>query len=150
MSAQLVKPEAPCKMPTLKITVLLLVPRVHKGLLQALNYAKTISPDTRAVHVNIDPSTAPAIRMEWEQYGEGIPLVVLETPYRSLLEPILEYVDETLLEHPNHVVTVIVPEYVPRRWWQSILHQNLAFRLKLALASRKNVVVTNVRYFLET
>lgn len=131
-------------------TVLLLVPRIHQGILAAFEYARSIGLDCRAVHVNIsaDPRRLEVMRKDWDKFAKDIPLVILESPFRSLVGPILEYVDEALSEHPDHVITVIVPEYVPGKWWHSILHENAAFQLKLALSSRKNVVVTNVRYFL--
>jgi len=130
-------------------TVLLLVPRIHMGILRTLRYAQSIGLDVRAIHVNIDPDASPRIRQEWEQYGHGTPLVILESPYRSIREPIIDYVDEELLEHPDKMVTVIVPEFVPRRWWHNLLHDNIALSLRRDLGARRNVVITNVRYFLE-
>ncbi|MEI6513548.1 MAG: amino acid permease, partial [bacterium] len=121
-------------------------------ILPALEYARSIGLDCRGVHVNInsDPQRLEKMRKDWDTFAPDIHLVILESDYRSLIRPVLEYVDEALREHPGHVITVIVPEYVPRHWWQSILHENAAFQIKLALSSRKNVIVTNVRYFLET
>jgi len=130
-------------------TVLLLVPRIHRGILPSIEYARSIGLDARAVHVAINETQIPAISKEWKKYGMGMPLVILESPFRSLLHPVLEYIDEAISEHPDHVVTVIVPEYVPAKWWHSLLHENVALQLKLALATRPNVVVTNVRYFLD-
>lgn len=131
-----------------KTTVLLLVPRLHKGILQAIAYAKSTARDVRAIHVTLDPSNTGKIKEDWNKFGADIPLVILESPYRSLIEPVIDYVDEALSEDPNMMVTVIVPQAVPKRWWHGILHNNAAVALKLALASRKNVVITNVRYFL--
>ncbi len=130
-------------------TVLLLVPRLHKGILQAISYAKAMAHDVRALHVTLDPSSVGTIKTDWARFGADIPLVILTSPYRSLIEPIIEYIDQTLEEEPNTMVTVIVPQAVPKHWWQGLLHNNAALGLKLALASRKNVVVTNVRYFLK-
>jgi hypothetical protein len=76
-------------------------------------------------------------------------LIVLESPYRSLIDPILEYVDMIRAEKPEETVTVIVSEAVPTKWYHRFLQENLAFQLKFALGGRKNVVVTNVRYFLD-
>lgn len=130
-------------------TVLLLVPRLNTGILAAIEYANSIGLDVRAVHVALNEDTMMDMRREWEKYGQGIPMVVLDSPYRSLLQPVLEYIDEALSEQPDHVITVIVPEYVPARWWHAVLHENVALQLKLALASRRNVVVSNYRYFLD-
>lgn len=131
-----------------KTTVLLLVPRLHRGILKAIAYSKAMTNDVRAIHVTLDPSNVGSIKSDWNRFGADIPLVILESPYRSLIEPLTDYIDETLREDPNMMVTVIVPQAVPKYWWHGILHNNAAVALKLALAGRKNVVVTNVRYFL--
>ncbi|MFW5698183.1 MAG: APC family permease [Fimbriimonadaceae bacterium] len=132
-------------------TVLLLVPRMHKGILGAIAYARTLTDDFRAVHVTLDPESAKSVKEEWARRGEDIPLVILDSPYRSLIQPIVEYVDQTLADNddPQHSVTVIVPEAVPKNRFQSFLHANIANGLKKALGARRNVVITNVRYFLQ-
>lgn len=135
--------------PEIESVALLMVPRMHRGILQAIAYAKSLTKDVRAIHVTLDPKTVGKIKEDWMKFGEDIPLVILESPYRSLTQPIMDYVDQTLEEDPNCMVTVIVPQAIPKHWWQGILHNNAAVSLKLALASRKNVVITNVRYFLK-
>lgn len=135
--------------PEFNTTALLLVPRLHKGILHTIAYAKTLTHDVRALHVTLDPQGVTSIKMDWNRFGADIPLVILDSPYRSLVEPVIEYIDQALAEDPNAMITVIVPQAVPKRWWHSILHNNAAVPLKLALASRKNVVITNVRYFLK-
>jgi hypothetical protein len=136
---------------TYSSTVLLLVPRLHRGLLKAISYAKAMSKDVRAVHVSLDSAQAKATKEQWAQFGEDIPLVILDSPYRSLVDPVIEYVDQTIEEakDPNHMVTVIVAEAVPKNRFQQLLHSNLALFLKLALGRRRNVVISNVRYFLD-
>lgn len=133
------------------LTVLLLVPRLHKGILSAISYAQALSKDVRAVHVTLDPRSAQLVKEEWNRFGQDIPMVILESPYRSLVWPVIDYVEETIREHANenHMVTVIVPQAIPQNWWQAFLHSNAAWQLKRALKTRKNVVVANVRYFLE-
>lgn len=135
--------------PERKSTAILLVPRLHKGILEAISYAKTLTTDVRAVHVTLDPSNTWSVKQDWTRFGADIPMVILESPYRSLVEPVIEYIDEAITEDPDAIITVIVPQAVPRRWYHSLLHTNAAVPLKLALASRKNVVITNVRYFLK-
>lgn len=130
-------------------TVLLLVPRLHKGILHAIAYAKSLAKDVRAIHVILDPKTIQSVRDDWIKFGSDIPLVILESPYRSLIEPMIEYIDQAISEDPDCMITVIVPQAVPRRWYQGLLHNNIAVPLKLALSAKKNVVVTNVRYFLK-
>lgn len=137
------------KLPNIDTTVLLLVPRLHKGILQAIAYARAMARDVRAIHVTIDSKNLVQVKDDWNRFGADMPLVVLESPYRSLIQPIIDYVDQALAENPNMMVTVIVPQAVPKYWWQGILHNNAAVSLKLALAGRKNVVITNVRYFLK-
>jgi amino acid transporter len=131
-----------------KHTSLLMVPRVHKGILSALEYALLLDPNCRAVHVAINDRALPEVRRAWEKYGEGIPLTILSTPHRSLVQPVLDYIDEILDEDPNQVVTVIVPEAVSRKLFHKILQENVAQQMRTALAQRSNVMVTNVRYFL--
>ncbi len=129
--------------------VIVLVPRVHKGILQALEYVKAFSKDVRALHVVINPDNVDAVKREWDEYVGDLPLVILESPYRSLVEPIIEYIDAAIEERPDRMLTVVVPQAVPKHWWQSILHNNSAEPIRRALAARRNVVITNVRYFLD-
>ncbi len=132
----------------LDTTALLLIPRMHRGVLQAIAYAQSQTKDVRALHVSLDRASTDHLKQEWAKFGADMPLVILESPYRSLMDPLIEYIDEALAEKPEMMITVIVPQAVPKRWWQGLLHSNAAVALKLALAGRKNVVVTNVRYFL--
>jgi amino acid transporter len=130
-------------------TAILLLPRVHRGVLAALDYAVSLHADVRALHVTLNRKAVPAIREEWENHGGSVPLVVIESPYRSLIEPILEYIDQMLEEDPKRVVTVIVAEAVATKWHHRLLQENVAQQLKRALGKRRNVVVSNVRYFLK-
>lgn len=130
-------------------TSLLLVPRVHNGILAALNYARITDPDCQAIHVAIDERRLAEIQETWAKYGANVPLVMLRSPYRSLIDPVLDYVDELLRENNEQVITVIVPEAVSTRWYHKLLQENVAQQLKTALGMRPNVVVTNVKYFLK-
>lgn len=135
--------------PVRKTVALLLVPRMHRGILESIGYAKSLTKDVRALHVTIDPKSVPAFKEDWNKFGSDLPLVVLESPYRSLIEPILDYIDATLESDPDLMVTVIVPQGVAPRWWHTFLHNNAALWLKRALGTRERVVVTNVRYFMK-
>lgn len=137
------------KVQELRTTVILLVPRLHRGILKAISYAQSLTDDVRAIHVTLDPGNTQQIKADWNRFGADIPLVILESPFRSLIDPITDYIDQSIEEDPGVMVTVIVPQAVPKFWWQGILHNNAAVSLKLALAARKNVVITNVRYFLK-
>ena len=132
-----------------KNTVLVLVPRVHRGVVDALAYSRLVGKDVRGVHVEVDPNGTPALKRDWEEWAPDIPLLILESPFRSLVTPILEYIKAVQDEREDDFVTVIVPELVPRKWWQRALHNQAGPLLRTALAGREDVVVTNVRYFLE-
>jgi len=147
--ARQLQPTESDTVPKLKTSVILLVPPIiHRGILNAIAYARTLSKDCRAVHIAPNLEMAEKLKEEWDKYAPDIPLVVLESPYRSLVEPLVEYIDEAVGEERDHMLTVIVPQAVPAKWYHAILHNNSAIPIKLALAGRKNVVVTNVKYFL--
>lgn len=128
--------------------VLLLVPRLHRGTVKAIAYASSLAKDCRALHVTVDSQSVAPLKDFWMKNRIDIPLVILESQYRSLVEPVTEYIDRALAEDPDAMITVIVPQGVPPKWYQAALHSNLATALKLALSNRRNVVITNVRYFL--
>jgi hypothetical protein len=127
--------------------VILPVSGVHRGTLAALRYANTLSDDITAVHISIDSVEAEKIQQKWETWGEGVRLVILESPYRLFLEPLLEYIEGIANQtQPNEIITVVVPQFVPRRWYHNLLHTQAAFWLRLALLFRRNVVITDVPY----
>lgn len=131
-------------------TVLVLVPALHRGIMPALEYARTLSPDCRAVHVCTDPEKTPMLRERWEHWADDVPLVILNSPYRTLIGPLMAYLDSVRIERHGHTVTIVIPEYVPTKPWHALLHGQSAARVKLALLSRRDVVVANVRYYLQT
>ena len=123
---------------------------VHRGTLEALRYARSLSYDITAVHVSIDPAEAEAVRQKWELWGGGVRLVILESPYRLLLEPLLQYIAEIAeRRQPNETITIVVPQFVPGRWWQNFLHNQTAIMLRLALLFRRGIVITDVPFHLE-
>jgi amino acid transporter len=129
-------------------TVLVPMSGVHRAVVQALEYAKTLSPDVRAIYVNIDPAATEHMCAQWKKWGDGVPLIVLESPYRSLMEPLLEYIDQVDASQPDDFVTIVLPEFVPARWWHHIFHNQRALLIKGALLFRPNVVVTSVPFHL--
>jgi amino acid transporter len=135
-----------CSIEPVKNIVLVLVNGVHTGTLNSLAYARSISSDYQAIYVEIEPSCTADFRRRWEQIFPDAPLVILPSPYRSLLQPIMAYLDDMHKEHPEQRITVIIGEYTVQKWWQAFLHGNTALLLKLALLRRSDVVVTNVRY----
>ncbi len=132
-------------------TVLVLIPSLHRGVFPALRYAQSLSSDCRALHIEIDPTETARLRREWEEYiGDDLPLVILPSLYRSLIAPLLVYLDEVQKERKNHVVTIVLPEFVSSRWWHSFLHNKNGLLLRYYLGKRPGVIVCNVRYFLDT
>jgi amino acid transporter len=130
-------------------TVLLMMPSLHRGVLNALAYARILSDDCRAIHIEIDKADTPRIINDWEKYvGEDIPLVILPSPYRSLIGPLMAYLDQVQQERPDQVVTVVVPEFVSNKWYHTLLHNSNGILVKYYLSQRPDVVVCNVRYFL--
>jgi hypothetical protein len=121
---------------------------LQRAVVKALRYARTLSPDVRAVFVELDPNATEALRKQWAEWGQGVDLVILESPYRSLMEPLLEYIEELQETDRLAYVTVILPEFVPKRLWQHLLHNQHALLIKGALLFKPNVVVTSVPYHL--
>jgi hypothetical protein len=130
-------------------TVCVLVPNVHKGVIPALEYARSLSSDVRGVYVEIEPEDTAKVQEKWSRWASDIPLVVLDSPYRALIEPVLRYLEEVEAEREDDVVTVILPEFVTTKWWEKLLHNHSGLLLKFALLRTRGVVVTNVRYHLD-
>jgi amino acid transporter len=128
--------------------VLVPIGGIQRAVVKALRYARTLSSDVRAVFVEIDPVATSALRQQWAEWGQGTELVVLESPYRSLMEPLLEYIEQVQKADPNGYVTVILPEFVPHRLWQHLLHNQHALLIKGALLFKPNVIVTSVPFHL--
>ncbi len=127
--------------------VLLLLSNVHRGSMLAFNYARTISRDITAVHISLDPVQAEKVQQKWEQWGDGIRLVIIESPYRLLLEPLLEYIDKLYrLRQPDEVITVVVPQFVTEHWWSNLLHAQTALWLRMALLFKPGIVIIEVPY----
>lgn len=127
-------------------TVIVPVNGITKATAGALVYATTISDEVMAVYVAVDDSDTPRMRAEWEAWDIGVPLEVVKSPYRSILRPLVEYVDNLRMVMPGELVTIVVPEVVPRRWWEHLLHNKTALYIRTAFLFRPNVVVTAVPY----
>ena len=127
--------------------VLVLIAGVHRGSLAALTYAHSFGPDITAVHVSTDHAESEKLREKWNTYGNGTRLVILESPYRLLVEPVLEYID-TLMKNrqPNELFTIVVPQFVPVHWWENLLHNQTALLLRFALLNMQGVVIVEVPY----
>jgi amino acid transporter len=130
--------------------VLVPVSDLHRGVVTALEYAKSICLEVRAVYVDLNVEAARAMREQWKKWYPDIPLVVLESPYRSVLEPLLDYIDQVKREEHLEMLTVLLPEYVTPHWWQGLLHNQTALLIKGALLFKKGVIVTSVPYHIES
>jgi amino acid transporter len=131
-----------------KNTVLVPISGIQRAVVEALEYASSLSDDVRAIYVDVDPAGTEQIRRLWETWGRGIRLVVLDSPYRSLMEPLLEYIEQVDAEAPDDYVTIVLPEFVPARWWHHLLHNQRALLIKAALLFKPNTVVTSVPFHL--
>jgi amino acid transporter len=129
-------------------TVLVPISGIQRAVVEAIDYAKSLSPDVRAVYVNIDQAATDQLKSQWPQWGESVPLVVLDSPYRSLMEPLLEYIEHVYEERPDDYVTIVLPEFVPARWWHHLFHNQRALLIKGALLFKPNTVVTSVPFHL--
>jgi len=138
--------------PELNHTVLILVGDLHRGVVRALQYAKTLTAPNvtlRAVYVETDPARTARLEEKWAKWGMGVPLVVLTSPYRSLLRPFMDYIDQIQARGDDQMITIVLPEFLPRKLWQHILHNQTALLVKGALLFRKNTVVADVPYLLK-
>jgi hypothetical protein len=131
--------------------VIVPVSGIHRGVLRALQYAKTIAPEhVTALYINVDDEATQKLREKWSTWVNGVELVVIASPYRSLVGPLSRFVDRRVKAHPDQMVTVVLPEFVPARWWHHLLHNQSSLMLKGALLFKPNVIVTSVPYHLKT
>ncbi len=128
--------------------VIIPVSGIHRGVIEALYYARSISHDIVACYIDITPRITERIIAEWRKYGMEVPLKILPSPYRSVTRPLLDFIEAEIKRMPDGMITVIIPEFVTARWWQSLLHNQTAIIIKAALAFKPRVVVTSVRYHL--
>jgi amino acid transporter len=125
-------------------SVIIPVSGIHKAVLGAVKYGKVLSNDVKAIYVCADRAKAEKMQEDWDKYGSGVPLVILESPYRSVLEPVLKYIDDEKEKHKDGVITVVLPEFVPSKWWHYLLHNQTALLIKGYLLFKKGVVSTSV------
>jgi amino acid transporter len=121
---------------------------VNRAVVRAVDYARSRAGEVRAVLVDVDKEETAKIEIQWAQWGCGVPLIVLPSPYRSILGSLLDYIEELLEKNPDGWVTVVIPEILPARWWQNILHNQRALMLKAALLFRERVILTDVPFHL--
>jgi len=140
-----------------KQRVVVLVSRIHRGVLEALHYAKAIAARGEVEALMVDfpdaygkPSVAvEKVQADWHRYSEGVPLRVVESPYRKIVEPVVAEIDRIRRVEPEYTITVVVPEFVPGGWWEHFLHNQTALRLKAILLQKPHVVVISIPYHLD-
>jgi amino acid transporter len=145
----LIGKQPPANFERIKHTVIVPISGIHQGVIEALQYALSISNDVRACYVEIDPLKTEAVKCEWERWAPGVPFVVLKSPYRSVVTPLIKYIEDVGEITHDDVVTVVVPEFITLRWWHRLLHNQTALFIRAALAFRPRTVVTSVRYHLK-
>ena len=129
--------------------VVVLVAGIHRGVVTALSYARAISPNVTAITVDLDPTATSRLRMQWGEWAPDVPLVVLDSPYRSVLLPVLNYIDQMEKQREGAYMTIILPEFIPAKWWQHLLHNQTALLIKGALLFRRGKVAISIPYHLE-
>jgi amino acid transporter len=163
-----VAPLTPVSVDDVRHIMLVPIADLNQPALQSLAYARSITPDVVAVHVATDAEEAAVLQKNWEMWVKQLEptltrasgaapadptrhphLILIESPYRALVAPLLAYIDLVRRQHPHHIITVVLPEYIAAHWWEALLHNQTALRLKTALLFRPGIVVTNVPYHLK-
>jgi hypothetical protein len=150
VAAQLV-PDSDVRMLPSKVHAIVLVSKVHKPTLRALAFARATRPDVlTALTVNVDDAETRAVQADWERYDIPLALTVLESPYREITRPVLDYVRSIRRSSPRELVVVFVPQYVVGHWWENVLHNQSALRLRARLQFQPGVMITTVPWQLES
>ena len=130
--------------------VIMPVSGVHQGTLAALRYSRILSDDVTAVHVTIEPADAEKVRQKWKKWGEGVRLVMLDSPYRLFIEPLLTYIaDIAQQRQPGETITIVVPKFVSNSSVNGVLHTNTADLLRTQLMNQRGIIVTSVPYHVD-
>ncbi len=128
---------------------------VHRGIVEAMDFAQSISKDITAVYIELDPGAGERVKKEWTSWWPDVPLVILPSPYRSIVRPLLDYLDADDLQHNDGTLAgVVLPEFIPARWWQQLLHNQTSWSIKTALLYRRRIlgyqhIIIDVPYHLK-
>lgn len=131
-----------------KYTAIVPISGIHPGVVMAVQYALTISDDVRVCYVDTDKDATDKMLKVWEKWSQGLPLNILRSPYRSVLGPLLDYIDQVHIESGKDMVSVVVPEFITRKWYHQFLHNQMTLVLRTALRLKSGKVVTSIRYHL--
>jgi amino acid transporter len=140
------RPDQVVEPPHRRERVIVPVPNLSRAVIQAVNFGRSIATDVRAVHVTDDAPASAPMRAAWERQVPGVPLIVVESPYRSLVQPFLAYLDVVAPPDDDTLTIVVIPEYVARHWWERLLYNQLSNRIRQALIGRPHTVVASVPY----
>jgi amino acid transporter len=134
----------------IKHRVIVPISGIHRGVVSALQYAQTIASNgVQAIYVDFEEEATASLKDKWEHWGAGIQLVVLPSPYRELTRPLVKHINRLARENPNDIITVVLPEFIPAKWWQHVLHNQSSLLLKGSLLFKRGVIVVSVPYHLE-
>ncbi|MBC8144360.1 MAG: APC family permease, partial [bacterium] len=134
----------------IKHTVIVPISGLHRGVVHALEYARSLAPaELCAVYVDIDEAATQRLKKAWDDWGVDVPLVILDSPYRSLARPLMQYIREIDMKWDDDVLTIVVPEFVPARWWQHLMHNQSSLLLKGTLLFKRGIIVTSIPYHLD-
>lgn len=138
--------ETPLAPEKVRHTMLVPVADLNRPALGTLAYARSITARVIAVHVSDNHEDRTRLRAKWDAWGDHVPLVIIDSPFRSIVPPLLSYIDAIDRQSPTDTLTIVLPEFVPAHWWDNVLHNQTALRLKAALLFRPGTVVTSVPY----
>jgi amino acid transporter len=151
VAAQLTLDNVRPERPRMKHRIIVPVSGIHRGVLPALDYARSLGSngnEITAVYVEINPENTEEVRRQWQVWGGGVPLTVLHSPFRSITTPLINFINEESGRHREAITTIVLPEFVPKAWWQQLLHNQTALLLKGKLLFARNIVVTSVPHHL--
>jgi len=150
VSQQLI-PDTDSRLLPSKVHAIVLVSKVHKPTLRALAFARATRPDVlTALTVNVDDEETRRLQNDWQRYDLPVPLTVIESPFREVTRPVVDYVKAIRRESPREIVVVFVPQYVVGHWWENLLHNQSALRLRARLQFQPGVMITSVPFQLES
>ncbi len=127
---------------------IVLVGMIHRGTIEALEYARTVADEVVAVHIDTGSTDRALLKQQWLEFEGDIPLVILDSPYRSVISPLINFIDEYETKHPTAFTTIVISSFVPKHWWENALHNQTTYFIKAALYNNHSRIITTVRYYL--